>query len=481
MFNFRVIARVFSQIIIIEGLFMFLSAVVALMYNEAAGSLFLSGAITAATGVLVFTPLRNEERLSGNKEGFVALTGIWLILSLFGTLPYLFGGAFNSFTDAFFESMSGFTTTGATLIADPESLSHGILFWRSMTQWLGGIGFILISLSLLPVVKSLNIQLTITDFTGQAADKINPRVSEAAKRLAGAYIAMTIAEILLLLPGGMPLFDAVCHSLTTVSTGGFSTRNDGLAAFASPYIMIVMTIFMFMAGTNLTLVYFGIKRNFRKISGNNEFRYYILLCIVFIILVSGIHYLYNKPGALQSLVEGAFHTVSVITTTGFYTADYTLWGSLVVLIVFILMFTGGTSGSASSSLKVIRLLLMTRNSRHEIKKMLHPNAVIPVRLDNKTIPDIYIYNLLVFVTLYFLIICVSSLVISFMGYDVITSISTSASMLGNIGPALGEFGPFHNYSPVPVAGKWFFSLLMLMGRLELFSVLALFSVSFYRH
>jgi len=480
MFNFRVITRLFSQIIIIEGLFMFLSAAVSMAYGEPSGSLFLAGALTTATGVLVFTPLRNEEHLSGNKEGFVALTGIWIILSSFGTLPYLFSGTFSTFTDAFFESMSGFTTTGATLLAYPESQSHGILFWRSITQWLGGIGFILISLSMLPVVRSLNIQLTITDFTGQAADKINPRVSEAAKRLVGAYVAITIGEILLLLPGGMTLFDAVCHSLTTVSTGGFSTKNAGLAAYNTPYIMGVMTLFMFLAGTNLTLVYFGIKKNFKKISGNNEFRYYIFLCIAFIIVLSSIYFLSNNGSIVTSLIEGAFHSVSIITTTGFYTSNYTLWGNLAILVVFILMFTGGTSGSASSSLKVIRLLLMTRNSRHEIKKMLHPNAVIPVRLDSKAIPDIYIYNLLVFVILYFFLICISSLVIAFMGYDVITSVSTSAAMLGNIGPGLGEFGPFHNYTPVPAAGKWFFSLLMMTGRLELFSVLALLSPGFYK-
>jgi trk system potassium uptake protein TrkH len=480
MFNFRVIARVFSQVIIIEGLFMMLAAAVSFFYNENAGPIMLSAIITTVTGVLVFTPLRNEERLTGNKEGYIVLTGFWLILSLFGTLPYLLSGSVISFTDAFFESMSGFTTTGATILTNIESHPQGILFWRSLTQWLGGIGFILISLSLLPVVKSLNIQLTMTDFTGQAADKIHPRVSEASKRLIIVYLALTIAEVILLSIGGMPVFDAVCHSMTTISTGGFSTRSDGVASFGSPLLLVILTIFMFLAGTNMTLIYFGFKRNFRKITGNNEFIFYTITCLVFLTIVSLV--LLTKEGYApgKAFLEGSFHVISIITTTGFYAEDYNLWGSFLVMLIFILMFTGGTSGSASSSLKIIRLLLMTRNARHEIKRMIHPSAVVPVRLDSKVIPDIHIYNLLVFTVLYFLFICLSSIVISFMNYDIITSISTSAAFLGNIGPALGNFGPFTTYSAVPVAGKWFFSFLMLIGRLELFTVLVLLSAGFYR-
>jgi trk system potassium uptake protein len=481
MVNFRVIARVFSLVLIIEGLFMLLSAGVSYLYKEhTASSLLFSAIITIVTGVIVFTPLRNEERVYGNKEGYIILTGIWLILSLFGTLPFLFSGTIKNFTDAFFESMSGFTTTGATILTSIESQPHGILFWRSLTQWMGGIGFILISLSVLPVFKTINIQLAITDFTGQATDKIHPKIKEASKRLIAVFTVLTIAEVIMLMIGGMNLFDAVCHSFSTMSTGGFSTRNNGIASFGSPYILTVLTVFMFFAGTNMTLVYFAFKGNFKKVFSNNELFFYIITCLSFIIIAFFILWLKSDFTAGKALREGSFHVVSILTTTGFYNTDYNLWGGFMVLIIFILMFTGGTSGSASSSIKIIRLLLITKNARHEMKRMLHPNAYIPVRLDHKVIPQNIVHNLLVFITLYFILTCISALAISFMGHDVITSFSTSAAMLGNIGPALGSFGPFTNYAEVPMAGKWFFSLLMLVGRLELLSVLVLFTGSFYR-
>jgi trk system potassium uptake protein TrkH len=479
MINFRIIARVFSLVLIIEGLAMLLSAAVSFIYKEPA-SLLLSAIITLVTGILVFTPLRNEEKLYGNKEGYIIVAGIWLISSLFGTLPYLMSGAIKSFGDAFFESMSGFTATGATILTNIEAQRHGVLFWRSLSQWLGGIGFIIISLSVLQVMKTINIQLTITDFTGQASDKIHPKIKESAKRLITIYTLLTLAETIMLMIGGMNLFDAVCHSFSTMSTGGFSTRNEGIAAFGSPVILIILTFFMFLAGTNMTMVYFALKRNFKKISGNNEFIYYAITCLVFMLIGSVFLIINQGYNAGKAFLEGSFQVVSIITTTGFYHTDYNQWGSLMILILFILMFTGGTSGSASSGLKVMRLLLITRNARHEMKRMIHPNAFIPVRLDNKIIPQNIIYNLLVFITLYFLIISFSSLIISFMGQDIVTSFSTSAAMLGNIGPGLGSFGPFKNYASVPMAGKWFFSFLMLLGRVELFSVLVLFTRNFYR-
>jgi trk system potassium uptake protein len=482
MINFRIIARVFSLLLIFEGLFMLVSAAVSLYYQEHAASSFLFSAfITIVTGVVVFTPLRNEERFYLNKEGYIVVTGIWIIFSIFGTLPFILSGSINNFGDAFFESMSGFTTTGATILTNIEALPHGMLFWRSLTQWLGGIGIIFISLSVFPVFKSFNIQLAATEFSGQPTDKIHPRIKDAAKRLVSIYLFLTFFEVILLKIGGMPVFDAVCHSFSTLSTGGFSTRNHGIADFSSPFIMIVLTIFMFIAGTNLTLVYFGLKGNFKKILGNNEFIFYTLICFVFVILVSVVLYFKSGFSSGKALLDGAFHVISIITTTGFYTQDHNLWGNIVLIIFFILMFTGGTAGSSSGGIKIVRLLLITKNNRQELKRLIHPNAFIPVRLDKRIIPQNTIYNLLVFITLYFFVICFGTFIISFMGYDLVTSFSTSASMLGNIGPGLGTFGPFTNYSAVPMAGKWFLSGLMLLGRLELLTVMVLFTRSFYRH
>jgi len=481
MINFRIIARVFSLMLIFEGLFMLSSAGVSLLYNEHAASSFLySAIITVLTGLIVFTPLRNEEKIYGNKEGYIIVTGIWLLYSFFGTLPFILSGSITSFGDAFFESISGFTTTGATIITDIESIPHGILFWRSLTQWLGGMGIIIISLSFFPVVKSINIQLAATEFSGLPTDKIHPRIKDAAKRLVLIYVLLTIAEIILLLIGRMPLFDSVCHSLSTLSTGGFSTRNDGIASFPSPYIKVILTLFMFIAGTNITLIYFGLKGNFRKITGNNEFVFYAFICLIFILIASAFLHIETGFPSGQSFTDGAFQIISIITTTGFYTQDYNLWGNFMIIILFLLMFTGGTAGSTSGGIKIVRLLLITKNNRHEHKKLIHPSAFIPVRLDKHIVPQTTINNLLVFLTIYLLVICIGSFVISLMGYDMITSFSTAASMLGNIGPGLGTFGPFSNYSTMPMAGKWFLSGLMLLGRLELLTVMVLFTKTFYK-
>ncbi len=480
MINFRIIARVFSLLLIIEGLFMFFSALISFLYNEHSVSAFIySGLITTVTGVIVYSPLRHEERVYGKREGYIIVTGIWIIFALFATLPFLFSGAIKGFTNAFFEAMSGFTTTGATIVTDINGLPHGILFWRALIQWIGGIGIIVLSLSILPVVKAINIPISTIEFSGQPSDKINPRIKETGKRLVVIYVLITLAEAIILAIGGMPVFDAVCHSFSTMSTGGFSTHNEGLAAFSSPYIKVVITFFMFIAGTNMAIIYFALKRNFTKIFSNNEFTYYLIICVVFSIIVSAV--LHHKTGqAGKSIIDGTFQVVSIITTTGFYTNNYGLWNSFLILILFILMFTGGTAGSASGGIKVVRLMILTKNNRMELRRLLHPNAYIPVRLNHKTVPQSIVYNVLVFVTLYFLIICLSALVISLMGYDIITSFGTSAAMLGNIGPGLGTLGPFSNYAAVPEAGKWFMSLLMLLGRLELITVLILLSRSFYR-
>jgi trk system potassium uptake protein TrkH len=481
MVNFRIIARIISLLLIIEGLFMLVSAAVSFIYHERAASSFIySALITILTGILVFTPLRDEEKVYGNKEGYIIVIGVWIIFSLFATLPFLFSGSIGNFGDAFFESMSGVTTTGATILTDIESLPHGIIFWRSITQWLGGIGIIFISLSFLPVFKSINIQLAATEFSGQMTDKIHPRIKDAAIRLVTIYLLLTFTEFILLVIGGLPAFDAICHSFSTLSTGGFSSKNDGIAAFETPFIMIVISIFMFIAGTNIAYIYFGLKGNFKKIFGNNEFFFYSLMTVGFVILVSLVLILKSGFSPGKAILDGSFHVISIITTTGFYTHDFNLWGDIIIMIFFILMFTGGTAGSTSGGIKIVRLVLITKNSRQELRRLIHPNAVIPVRLDKRIIPQTTIYNLLVFITIYFLTVCAAAFVISFMGYDVIASFSTSASMLGNIGPGLGTFGPFTNYSELPMAGKFFLSGLMLLGRIELLTLMILFTRNFYR-
>jgi len=481
MINFRIIARVFSILLIFEGLMMLLSAGVSLIFQEHMARYFLySAIITIVTGVISFTPLKSAEKVYGNREGYIIVAGIWVIFALFGTLPFLFTGTIKSFTDAFFESMSGFTTTGATVITDLDSVPKGILFWRSITQWVGGMGIIFLSLYVLPVFRDLNIQLSTTEFSGQQSDKIHPRTIDAIKRMIGIYIALTLTEMVLLIFAGMPVFDSLCQSFSTLSTGGFSTHNNSMALFATPGVKIIITVFMFLAGTNMTIVYFVGKGDLKKIIENNEFVFYTIIVLVFCILASTVLFWNGNFDLGGSVMNGSFHVISIITSTGFYTDNYGLWGEFIILILFILMFTGGMTGSPSGGIKVVRLLIMTRNNRMELRRLIHPSAYIPVRVSGKIVQQNVVNNILVFVTLYFLIVCGSAMIISLMGYDIITSFSTSASMLANIGPGLGSLGPFSNYSEVPGAGKWFLAGLMLLGRLELITVLILFSRSFFR-
>jgi trk system potassium uptake protein TrkH len=341
------------------------------------------------------------------------------------------------------------------------------------------MAIIFISLYVLPLFKSIYIQLPASEFAGQQADKIHPRIKDTAKRLLIIYAILTMAETLLLFAGGTPIFDAVCLSFSTLSTGGFSTTNNSIA-FSGPYTIAILTVFMFIAGINMSFIYFGLKRNFKKIFGNNEFIFYTLTCAAFMIIVSAV--LSFQPGInlSKAILEGSFHVISVITTTGFYINDHWLWSNIVIIILFMLMFTGGTAGSPSGGIKIVRLLLVTRNSRQELIRLLHPNAFIPVRLDKKAVAQSTIFNLLVFISLYAIVVCGSAFVISFMGYDIVESFSTSASMLANIGPALGNEGPYTNFSSVPESGKLFLSALMLLGSLEMFTIMVLFTRSFYR-
>lgn len=480
MVNSRIIARVFSQILILEGILMLISGGVSWIYDEPAARSFLfSAVITLVTGILVFTPLRHQEKVYGTREGFIIIAFIWILFSAFGSLPYLFTSSAGNFTDAFFESISGFTTTGASIFRDIESLPRGILFWRSLTQWIGGITVITLAFHVIPVVRSLNIQLPATEFSGITTDKIHPRVIETAKRLVGVYIALTITEVILLVIGKMPVFDAVCHSFSTLSTGGFSTRNAGIAAFPSTYIRAVFILFMFFAGINPALFYFAFKKSFTKIIRNNEFAAYLGMVILFPAII--IFLLFRERGISFSsaFMDGLFNTLSVITTTGFYTVNFNEWGYLMLLIIFFLMFTGGMAGSASGGIKVVRLLIAARNLRNESMRMIHPYAYLPVRIDQKKVPHNIIQNLLIFIIIYFITLCTGALLISFLEYDIITSFSTSASMLANIGPGLGTFGPFTTYADLPSTGKWILSGLMLLGRIEILSVLILFTGSFY--
>ena len=467
--------------LMIIAIMMALGLVFSYVYNEPdKQALILSAAITFVSGLVLFLINRNVDYQAINKrDGFIIVSSTWVVISLFGTLPFLLSGAIDNFTDAFFETMSGFTTTGATILTDIEAVSKGVLYWRSLTQWIGGMGVIVLALAIMPILGIGGMQLFIAEVPGPTKDKLHPRITQTAKLLWGIYVLLTFTQALLLYAGGMNVFESVCHAFTTMATGGFSTRNASIAAF-SPYIQYVTAIFMFLAGTSFVLHYYALRFRFRKVWESEEFRMYFKIIAITTAFIT-ISLIFTTEASFGTAFRDAlFQTISITTTTGFITADYLLWHHYLWLLIFILMFTGGCAGSTGGGIKIVRQLLLFKNSRLELRRLIHPKAIVPVRLSGKAIPEGIIYNVLAFFIIYILIFVFSSLFMSLIGLDFETSIGSVAASIGNIGPGLGKVGPVDNYSFIPIPGKWLLAFLMLLGRLELFTVLVLFTATFWK-
>jgi len=480
MINLRVILNILGLLLLIEGISMLLPLGVALYYGEGdAFALAVSSGISILLGALAWFLTQRSDKTISKREGYIIVSIVWIVFSVFGSLPFIISGYIPSFTDAFFETISGFTTTGASILNDIESFPHGLLFWRSMTQWLGGMGIIVLSLAILPIFGIGGMQLFVAEVPGPTPDKFHPRVKETAKRLWFIYVIFTISETILLLFGDMSLFDAACHSFTTMATGGYSTKQASIAAF-SPYVQYIITLFMFLAGTNFALSYYGFHFQFNKIFKNEEFRFYAGFLLGFTILITTMLWFGDFLPFEESFRHAVFQVVSITTTTGFITTDYLQWAPFLVVIVFMLMFLGGSGGSTGGGIKIVRVALLIKNSALELKRLIHRNAVLPVRLNKKTIDPQIITNVLAFVVLYMMLLAGSTIVMSAMGYDLDSSLGAVAATLGNIGPGIGAVGPVENYAHMPVFGKWFLSFLMLVGRLELFTVLILFSPAFWK-
>jgi len=479
--NKKIIFRLLGFLLLIEACFLLLSGGVELVYGDEHFLSFLySFAITAVVGATMVFVARKANREFGKREGYIIVSLVWVIFSLFGCLPFLFSKSITNFTDAFFETISGFTTTGASILNNIEELSHGILFWRSVTQWMGGMGIIVLSLAILPFLGVGGMQLFSAEVPGLTPDKLHPRVKETAQRLWIIYVGFTLVETIMLWLGKMNLFDALCHSFTTMATGGYSTKQASVAYFTSPYIQWVITLFMFIAGVNFTLSYFALKFEFRKILKNEEFKVYALITIVFTLAIAIRLFVSGNINVEQAFRDAAFQVVSILTTTGFATADYLLWPPLLMALIFLLMFIGGSSGSTGGGVKVIRILLIIKNCYFELKRLIHPKAVIPMRLNRKTVPQPLVNNVLAFVVFYLIIFMIAAVIMSAMGLDMESSMGAVAASLGNIGPGLGSVGPIENYAHIPAAGKWVLSIVMLLGRLELFTVLIVFSPAFWK-
>lgn len=481
-FNFKVIVNILGLLLLLNSAFMLLCLPFSFYYKEDSWwSIALAALITASAGYAMrFFTRKGLRKDLKKRDGYLVVTAGWLAMSLFGALPYLLSGSIPNFTNAFFETISGYTTTGASILTDIESIDKGILFWRSFTQWIGGMGIIVLAVAILPFLGIGGMQLFVAEAPGITPDKLQPRIQETAKRLWLLYVGFTVLEGILLFVGGMTPFDAINHALTTMATGGFSTKNASAAHFDSPFIQYVLIFFMFLAGTSFTLSYFGIKGQFKKIIKNEEFLVYSLFTAAITIVVT-ITLLFVTDHSLErAFRDSLFQVVSLITTTGFVSADYSAWAPFLSTLFFILLFVGGSAGSTAGGVKVIRHIVLFKNSFLELKRQLHPSAIIPVRISGKAIERNIVFNVLAFVMIYILIFLIGALLLSAMNVDFDTALGAVATTLGNVGPGIGDVGPVDNFSEIPLPGKWLLSILMLLGRLELFTVLMLLSPHFWK-
>lgn len=481
-FNYRVILKVLGILLLMNGAFMLLCLPFSIYYGGGdMYALLQASGITSLAGLILFlftkTKTNNDLR---KKEGYLIVTLGWLFMSFFGCLPYIFSGAIPDLTNAFFETLSGFSTTGASVLTDVQSMDKGILFWRSLTQWIGGMGIIVLTVAILPLLGIGGMQLFIAEAPGISPDKLAPRIKETAKRLWVIYCGLTALELILLRMGGMTFFDAFNHSLTTMATGGFSTKNASIAYYHDPFIQYVIITFMFLAGTNFTMAYFGFHGQFRKVFKNEEFRFYLTFCIAASVIIGLIIFSLGHDTFEKSIRDALFQVVSLVTTTGFVTHDYTSWTSFITIVFFLLMFAGGSAGSTAGGVKLVRHILLIKNSLQELKRILHPSAIIPVRLNGKAVNRDITFNVLAFIMIYILVMCFGAIAVSAFGIDFNTSLGAVATTLGNIGPGIGAVGPVDNFAHLPNGVKWILSFLMLVGRLELFTVLILFTPYFWK-
>ena len=492
--NKEIIANLMGVLLLFNGGFMLLSSLVSFITHDGVTfELTLSAFLVLFLGVFIMLLSRNHTKQIQKREGYIIVSFGWVLMSLSGMLPYLFTGVIPDISSAFFETMSGYTTTGSTILNDIESVPKGILFWRSTTHWIGGMGIIVLAIAILPLLGIGGMQLFAAEAPGPSSDKLHPRITDTAKRLWFIYVGYTLAETILLSVAGMSFFDAINHAMSTLSTGGFSTKNNSVAHWNNtPIIQYIITFFMLIAGTNFVLSYFAFTGKIRKIFRDQEFKFFMTFIGISTLIVASVLYnnvdltlsSFDHPqifGTLESSFRHAFfQVVAVITTTGFVTADFTAWTPFLTIVFFGLMFMGGSAGSTSGGVKGVRHMLMIKSGFLEFKRALHPNAILQPRHNGSILKEEVVYNIYAFFILYLLSFIFGALVFGALGLDFESAIGVAASSLGNVGPALGSYGPAFSYSELPEFGKWWASFLMLLGRLELFTVLILFTPFFWK-
>jgi len=480
--RFRQILRLIGILNAFLGIFMLAPLLVSLIYSD--GSFFpilYSFIITSGGGLLLFLATRKGDYTAlSQREGMAVVTFGWLSAGFFGALPFLFSGSIGTLTDAFFESLSGFTTTGASILNSIESLPQGVLFWRGLTQWLGGMGIIVFSIAILPFLGVGGMQLYKAEIPSPVVDKLQPRISETAKTLWKVYLLITVIQIGLLFVGGMSLFDSICHTFCTMPTGGFSTHGASIAYFYSPYFEGVITVFMLVAGVNFALHFKFLKGDLRIFGRDPECRVFLFIVVALVLVVTA-----NIYGAAYQSIAGAFRraafqVTSIITTTGFVTADYETWPALSQIILFLCMFIGAMAGSTGGAIKIMRIILLAKYGFREIFRLVHPHAVKSIRLGGKPVPEEVLNSIGGFFILYMGLYVVAVLIMSFLRLDIMTSLGSVAATMGNVGPGFGSVGPIKNYFSVPDVGKWVLAFCMLLGRLEIYTVIIMLAPAYWR-
>ena len=482
-FNFKIVWFTLGALLVLEAVFMLLSSGVAFLYEESDALPILYAALITMgfAGLGILLGRKTEKRL-GKREGYIIVALVWIVFSLFGMLPFYLSGAIPTITDAFFETMSGFTTTGSSILTDVETLSHGLHFWRSLTHWLGGMGIIVLSLAILPFFGIGGMSLYTAEATGATYEKLRPKIRDTAKLLWGIYVLLTAVEALCLSLLGMDVFEAICHSFSTLATGGYSTRNAGMAAF-SPAIQYVVTIFMFLAGINFSMLYFLFKGKFNRLKEDEELHWYVgavvVLTVVMTLALLFLDKSYPSNDVEKAFRDSVFVVVTLMTTTGFSGVDYTMWHPLLLCIAIFLLFTGASAGSTAGGMKWSRLAFMFKNVRCEFMRLIHPNAIIPVRMNGKVVNSSVANGIVAFLFVYMVTVLLGTIVFTFFGLPLSEAFGAAATSIGNVGPGLGLSGPAGNFALMPVPVKWIMSFFMLLGRLELFTVLLIFTPSFW--
>ena len=481
MFHPKAIFRIIGFLLLFEALSLLICIPVALYYGEPTEYLLHSVAAMVVSGSFFAYVCRKAGRNVSRKDGYIVVTVIWIIFSLFGSLPYMLSGYIPSFTDAFYETMSGFTTTGSSILSNIESLPNSLLFWRALTHWIGGLGIVFFTVAVFPIFGLGDMHLFAAESVGPMRAKLHPRISITARWILTVYIGLTVIATVAFYAAGMGWFDALCHSMSAVSTGGFSTKQASIAAFASPLIEYVTVLFMFVGGVSLSLQYlFIFKGRVKELFRDTEFRTYLMFVLFFTAIISVGLFLTTTMTAEWSFRTALFQVVSIQTTTGFATVDYTLWSPLLWLMLCGLMFVGACSGSTSGAMKCVRVATLFKVMWNEFKRIVHPNAVLPVRMARKIVPTSVQSAFLAYTVIYFFMVIVGLVVNMAFGIDFLNSFGLSVASVGNVGPALGNYGPMDSLALLPAGVKWFCSFQMLVGRLEFFAVLLLLTPIFWK-